>query len=133
VDIETTAGASGDRIAEVGAVRIRNPEVIEEWYSLINPQRPIPAGVVPLTGITKRYGAWRPSIRRSRERFMEFMSDGIFVARSVNFDYGFTAHEYEHLERRFRYPKLCTCASMRRHYPGHKSYSLGNLCDALGI
>jgi DNA polymerase III epsilon subunit-like protein len=65
--------------------------------------------------------------------FMEFMGDGIFVAHGVNFDYGFISHEYERLERRFRYPKLCTCASRRRHYPGHKSYRLGNLCDALGI
>jgi Exonuclease len=41
--------------------------------------------------------------------------------------------EYERLERRFRFPKLCTCAGMRRRYPGHKSYSLGNLCETYDI
>lgn len=48
---------------------------------------------------------------------MDFMGDGIFVAHNVNFDYGFIAYEYEPLERRFRFPKLCTCAGMRRRYP----------------
>jgi DNA polymerase III epsilon subunit-like protein len=41
---------------------------------------------------------------------MQFMGEGIFVAHSVNFDYGFISYEYERLERRFRFPKLCTCA-----------------------
>ncbi|WP_430644031.1 exonuclease domain-containing protein [Bradyrhizobium stylosanthis] len=33
----------------------------------------------------------------------------------------------------FRFPKLCTCTGMRRRYPGHKSYGLGQLCAAYGI
>ena len=48
---------------------------------------------------------------------MQFMGDGIFVAHSVNFDYGFISYEYELLERRFRFPKLCTCAGMRGVIP----------------
>ena len=39
----------------------------------------------------------------------------------------------ERLERRFRFPKLCTCAGMRRRYPGHQSYSLSNLCETYDI
>src|SRR5258707_15108461 len=64
---------------------------------------------------------------------MQFMGDGMFVAHSVNFDYGFIAYEYERLERRFRFSKLCTCAGMRRRYPGHKSYGLGKLFEIYGI
>ena len=59
---------------------------------------------------------------------MQFMGDSIFVAHNVNFDYGFLSYEYDRLERRFRFPKLCTCAGMRRRFPGHKSYGLGKLC-----
>jgi hypothetical protein len=36
-------------------------------------------------------------------------------------------------ERRFRFPKLCTVAGMRRRYPGHKSHGLGKLCELYGI
>jgi DNA polymerase-3 subunit epsilon len=74
-----------------------------------------------------------PVFAEIADSFMEFMDGGIFVAHSVNFDYGFISYEYERLERRFRFPKLCTCAGMRRRYPGHQSYSLGNLCETYDI
>ena len=134
VDIETTGGwASGDRITEIGAVRIRNHEVIEEWHSLINPQRSIPSHISRLTGITNDMVRDAPVFAEIADSFMTFMGDGIFVAHNVNFDYGFISYEYERLERRFRFPKLCTCAGMRRKYPGHKSYGLGNLCQLYEI
>jgi DNA polymerase-3 subunit epsilon len=74
-----------------------------------------------------------PVFAEVADSFMEFMGGGVFVAHSVNFDYGFISYEYERLERRFRFPKLCTCAGMRRRYPGHQSYSPGNLCETYGI
>ena len=37
------------------------------------------------------------------------------------------------LGRDFRHPRLCTCASMRRLYPGHRSYSLASLCRTFDI
>src|ERR1700759_1256405 len=134
VDIETTGGwAASDRITEIGAVKIRNHQVIEEWHSLLNPQRAIPAKIVQLTGITNEMVRGAPLFAEVADSFMQFMDDGIFVAHHVNFDYRFIAREYERLERRFRFPKLCTCAGMRRRFPGHKSYSLGNLCETYGI
>ena len=134
VDIETTGGwASGDRITEIGAVKIRNHDVIDEWHSLINPQRSIPLHITRLTGITNDMVREAPVFAEVAESFMEFMGDGIFVAHNVNFDYGFISYEYERLERRFRFPKLCTCAGMRRSFPGHKSYGLGNLCEVYEI
>jgi DNA polymerase III subunit epsilon len=134
VDVETTgAWSNGDRITEIGAVKVRNHRVVGEWHSLLNPQRPIPAKIVQLTGITNDMVRGAPLFAEVADSFMDFMADGIFVAHNVNFDYGFIAYEFERLERRFRFPKLCTCAGMRRRYPGHKSYGLGNLCEIYGI
>ena len=134
VDIETTGGwASSDRITEIGAVKIRNHEVIGEWHSLLNPLRSIPTKIVQLTGITNDMVRVAPLFAEVADSFMQFMEDGIFVAHNVNFDDGFLVREYERLERRFRFPKLCTCAGMRRRFPGHKSYSLDNLCETYGI
>jgi DNA polymerase-3 subunit epsilon len=134
VDIETTGGwTGGDRITEIGAVRIRNHQVVAEWHSLINPQRSIPAKIVALTGITNEMVRNAPLFADVSDSFMQFMGDGVFVAHNVNFDFGFIAAEYGRLERRFRFPKLCTCAGMRRHYPGHKSYGLGKLSRAYNI
>jgi DNA polymerase-3 subunit epsilon len=129
VDIETTGGwASSDRITEIGAVKVRNHRVVGEWHTLLNPQRSIPARIVQLTGITNDMVQGAPLFAEVADSFMQFMDDGIFVAHNVNFDFGFISQEYRRLERRFRFPKLCTCAGMRRRYPGHKSYGLGNLC-----
>jgi DNA polymerase-3 subunit epsilon len=134
VDIETTgAWSNGDRITEIGAVKVRNHRVVDEWHSLLNPQRTIPAKIVQLTGITNEMVRNAPPFSEVADSFMQFMADGIFVAHNVNFDYGFIAYEFERLERRFRFPKLCTCAGMRRRYPGHKSYGLGALCEIYGI
>jgi hypothetical protein len=47
--------------------------------------------------------------------------------------HGFMSNECARLDRRFRFPKLCTVAGMRRRYPGHKSYGLGKLCELYGI
>ncbi|WP_225130638.1 MULTISPECIES: 3'-5' exonuclease [unclassified Bradyrhizobium] len=134
VDIETTgAWSSGDRITEIGAVKVRNHQVVDEWHSLVNPQRPIPAKIVQLTGITNEMVRGAPLFVELADSFMNFMGDGIFVAHNVNFDYGFIAYEFERLERRFRFPKLCTCTGMRRRFPGLKSYGLGSLCEIYGI
>lgn len=129
IDIETTGGwAPSDRITEIGAVKMQGHEVIGEWHSLINPQRSIPASITALTGITNEMVRDAPRFAEVADSLMAFMEDGIFVAHNVNFDYGFIAQEYTRLDRRFRFPKFCTCAGMRRHFPGHKSYSLGKLC-----
>ncbi|MBW7974145.1 exonuclease domain-containing protein [Bradyrhizobium sp. BR 10289] len=134
VDIETTGSwSNGDRITEIGAVKVRNHRVVDEWHSLLNPQRSIPAKIVQLTGITNEMVRDAPVFAEVADRFMEFMRDGIFVAHNVSFDYGFIVYEFERIGRRFRFPKLCTCAGMRRRYPGHKSYGLGKLCEAYGI
>ncbi|WP_316186197.1 MULTISPECIES: exonuclease domain-containing protein [unclassified Bradyrhizobium] len=134
VDIETTGSwASGDRITEIGAVKIRNHQVVDEWHSLLNPQRPIPANITRLTGITNEMVRDAPVFASVADSFLEFMGDGVFVAHNVNFDYGFIAYEFSRLDRKFRFPKLCTCAGMRRRYPGHKSYGLGNLCQIYDI
>ena len=81
----------------------------------------------------ERDGSRCADIRGSRGQLHAVHGDGIFVAHNVNFDYGFISYEYERLERRFRFPKLCTVAGMRRRYPGHKSYGLGKLCEFYGI
>jgi DNA polymerase-3 subunit epsilon len=134
VDVETTGSwAAGDRITEIGAVKVRNHQVVDEWHSLLNPQRTIPARITQITNITNEMVRDAPIFSEVADSFMRFMGDGIFVAHNVNFDYGFISYEYERLERRFRFPKLCTVAGMRRRYPGHKSYGLGKLCELYGI
>ncbi len=67
------------------------------------------------------------------ESLAEFLKGSVFVAHNVNFDYGFISGEFKRHGLAFRLPKLCTCASMRKYYPGHGSYGLGPLSREYGI
>ena len=134
VDVETTGGRSGlHRITEIGAVKVKGGKVIDEWSSLINPQRSIPANITRITGITQEMVADAPVFADVADSFAAFMGDAIFAAHNVNFDYGFISAEFQMVDRRFRHPKICTCSSMRKLYPGHASYSLKNLCREFHI
>ncbi|ESQ78632.1 exonuclease domain-containing protein [Asticcacaulis sp. YBE204] len=134
VDIETTGGRSqSERVTEIGAVKMQRGEIIDRWQTLINPQRRIPAFITELTGISNDMVKDAPVFADIADDFAAFMKGGVFVAHNVNFDYGFLSHEYRRLERPFRYPKLCTVASMRKHYPGLAAYGLKPLSREFNI
>jgi len=128
VDIETTGGrAQQHKITEIGMVKMINNEIVDEWQSLINPQRRIPAKITALTGIDNQMVADAPLFAEVAEQVVAFTDGCIFVAHNVNFDYGFIKEEFARLEQRFKRPKLCTVSQMRKHYKGINSYSLANL------
>lgn len=134
VDVETTGGRPpNDRVTEIGAVKIRHGEVVAEWSSLIDPQKHIPAFITQLTGISDAMVADAPRFADIADDFAAFLDGAVFVAHNAGFDYGFIASEFRRIGRRFRHPKLCTVAGMRRWYPGHASYSLANLCKQYAI
>lgn len=134
VDVETTGGRGEQhRVTEIGAVKVRNGRVVDRFQTLLNPQRSIPPGITRLTGITPEMVADAPYFIDIADDFEAFMGDAIFVAHNVDFDYRFISQEFRRIGRPFRHAKLCTCASMRKLYPGHRSYSLAALTEAFGI
>jgi DNA polymerase-3 subunit epsilon len=134
VDVETTGGRGElHRVTEIGAVKVRNGEIVGRFSTLVNPQRSIPPGITRLTGITPAMVDDAPYFSDIADEFEEFLRGSIFVAHNVEFDYGFISREFSRLGRKFRYPRLCTCASMRKLYPGQRSYSLAALAEAYDI
>ncbi len=134
VDVETTGGkGENHRVTEIGAVKVRNGEIVERFQTLLNPQRTIPPNIVRLTGITPAMVEEAPYFMDIAGAFEDFMEDAIFVAHNVEFDYGFIAREFARLGKSFRHAKLCTCSSMRKLYPGQRSYSLAALCQQYDI
>ena len=134
VDIETTGGGrSNHRITEIGAIKVQGGKVIDEFQTLLDPERHIPGHITRLTGISNDMVKNAPKFETIADEFRAFVEGSIFVAHNVNFDYGFIREEYGRLGRPFKYPKMCTVASMRTYYPGLKSYSLANLCKEFSI
>ncbi|MBB1342471.1 VRR-NUC domain-containing protein [Pseudoalteromonas sp. SR45-6] len=128
VDIETTGSLKGgNRITEIGIVKMQHGKVIDTWSTLINPQMRIPKFIVSLTGINDAMVATAPRFTEIAETLLNKLKGTIFVAHNVNFDYGFIRKECEMAGIHFKMPKLCTVVESRKAFAGLKSYSLGNL------
>ncbi|GIZ09005.1 exonuclease domain-containing protein [Flavobacterium sp. UMI-01] len=134
VDIETTGGnARGSRITEIAIIIHNGTEIIERYETLVNPQKEIPIPIFALTGINNEMVKNAPLFEDISERVLELLTDRIFVAHNVNFDYSFVRHELEASGFKWTARKLCTVRAARKIKPGLPSYSLGRLCNSLGI
>ena len=134
VDIETTGGsAKFHKITEVAILIHDGKQVVDEYQTLVNPECGIPMGITSLTGITNEMVADAPKFFEVAKEIFEMLENNIFVAHNVNFDYSFLKNEFQGLGGNFNLNKLCTVRLSRKILPGHQSYSLGKLCDALGI
>jgi len=134
VDIETTGiQKTQHAITEIAVVKVRNKKIIDEWSSLLNPQRPIPSFITSLTGINDQMVADAPTFKTIADTLEEQLEDCIFVAHNVSFDYGFIKIAFQNMSRSFAKPKFCTLSNARKTFPGLPSYALGKLCHQLDI
>ncbi len=134
IDVETTGGkAENDRITDIAAYKVQYGDIIDEFSSLLNPQRRIPYFIQKLTGITNDMVASAPLFSEIAGKLAEFIGDSIFVAHNVNFDYSFVRAELGRCGYPLQLPKFCTVVQMRRAYPGLASYSLGKLAQHFDI
>ena len=128
VDLETTGiTATGDRITEIGIVRVENGVVVEEWQSLINPQCSIPAEIQALTGISNAMVADAPTFAQLAREILARLDGCVFVAHNARFDYGFIKNAFRRIEIPFTADVLCTVRLSRRLYPEYPSHSLDAL------
>ena len=134
VDIETTGGLKGgNRITEIGLVKVQHGKVIDTWTTLVNPQRHIPGFITSLTGISDSMVRNAPVFSEVAQPLLDKLAGSIFVAHNVNFDYGFIKKECEMAGHFFKMPKMCTVVESRKAFKGLKSYSLGNLSSHFNL
>jgi len=134
IDIETTGGnASRERITEIAIYIHDGIKVVNEYSTLINPECKVPPFVARLTGITDEMLVDAPKFYEVARNIVEITEGCTFVAHNAPFDYSFVKQEFLNLGYKYKRPVLCTVKMARKLLPGHKSYSLGNLCNSLGI
>jgi len=134
VDIETTGShAIGHGITEIAIIISDGQEELERWETLVDPGSPIPRHITQLTGITDDMVAAAPTFEAIADELEAWLDDCVFVAHNVGFDYAFIRGHFEVLGRVWKLPKLCTVRMARKLLPGHASYSLGRICQDLGI
>jgi len=134
IDIETTGGSAVyDKITEIAVYIHDGKKLIGEYSTLLNPGKPIPYYITKLTGINDQMVANAPSFDQIASIIDDLTKGCFFVAHNVSFDYNFVREEYRRLGVKFERPTLCTVRLSRKLIPGKRSYSLGNLCNEIGI
>lgn len=90
LDLETTGlNPKYDKIIEVGAVKVRNGEIIDRFQQLIRPGIALPEKITELTGITQEELLEAKDSEEVLPRIIDFLEDDVILGHSVMFDYSF--------------------------------------------
>ena len=134
VDLETTGTLpTGDRITEIGIVRVEDGEFVDEWSTLVNPGCPIPEDIQGLTGITNAMVRGAPGFAELKREVMERLAGRLFVAHNARFDYGFLKNEFRRGGMSYTADVLCTVRLSRRLYPEAHGHGLDALIARHGL
>jgi DNA polymerase-3 subunit epsilon len=134
IDIETTGGQYNEEgITEIAIYKFDGHEVVDQFISLVNPEKPIQPFVVKLTGINNAMLRSAPKFYEVAKRIIAITDGCIVVAHNASFDYRILQTEFRRLGYDFKKPTLCTVELAKKLIPDQLSYSLGKLVRALGI
>ena len=133
-DLETTGlSYRTEKITEIGAIKIKNGEIIDTFETFVNPQKPIPYEVVKVTNITDDMVKDAPTIEQILPKFLEFIGDSVLVAHNADFDIGFTKYNAEKLGYTLNNTYIDTLRLAKEIFPDYKKYKLGIIAEKLGI
>ena len=135
-DLETTgAKAPPCRVTEIGAFRVSNGRITEQFHTLVNPQIPIPAFITSLTGISDDMVREAPLFSEVVDDLLAFLGDSVLVAHNAQFDMRFINHEISRVygEYRLANPCLCTVQLSRKLLPDIENHKLKTVAEHYSI
>lgn len=129
LDFETTGLSPyyGDRAIEIGAVLIRDNQVVDSFQSLMNPEMRISSFIEDYTGITNRMLSGAPSIAEVMENFSSFIAQNHLVAHNAGFDCRFLDAELDRIGEKRKQEFACSMLVSRRLYPEAPNHKLETL------
>lgn len=133
-DLETTGfSAEVDRIIEIGAVKIKNGEIVDNFSKFVNPKIPIPFRIEKLTGINDSMVMEAESIEKILPEFLEFCGDAVMVAHNAGFDTSFIINNAERLGIKYDPTIMDTVLLAQFVIPNLHNYKLDTLCKHLAV
>jgi DNA polymerase-3 subunit epsilon len=134
LDIETTGGKFNEEgITEIAIYKFDGQNVVDQFISLVNPEKDIQEFVVKLTGINNKMLKNAPKFYEVAKRIVEITKDCILVAHNSSFDYRILRTEFSRLGFDFFRNTICTVELSKQLILDEPSYSLGKLVKSLGI
>jgi DNA polymerase III epsilon subunit family exonuclease len=139
VDVETTGASAefGDRVIEIGIVRMQGGKLVAEYQQLLDPGRRIGPGITALTGISQSMVDGQPIFADQLPRVKELLGGAIVLGHNVRFDLSFLSGEFRRCGREIAdelgpCPVLDTVRIARRRF-GRGGNGLQVLSRRLGI
>ena len=134
LDLETTGFSfRTEKITEIGIMKVKNHEVIDEFSTFVNPEKPIPQRVVEVTNITDEMVKDAPTIEEILPKALEFIGDSVLVAHNADFDIGFLKYNAGELGLKLGNTYIDTLRLAKDLFPEYKKYKLGIIAENLGI
>ena len=134
LDLETTGiSFRTEKITEIGIMKVKNGEVIDEFSTFVNPEKPIPQKVIDVTHITDDMVKDAPTIDKILPKALEFIGDSVIVAHNADFDVGFLKHNCFQLGLKLENTYVDTLRLAKDLFPDYKKYKLGIIAENLGI
>lgn len=133
-DTETTGlSPANERIIEIGAVKLKNMEVIDEFHTFIYPEKPISDEITKLTGIDDDMVRDAPKEKECYENFIKFCGNAPIIAHNAKFDTGFLRSGFSRCELKYNFISIDTLALCRAAVPNNKSHSLDAMVKYYGL
>ena len=132
VDIENP-NARGNSICSIGIIVVKNKKVVEQKYSLINPEDRFDINNSNITGLNYCDVKDAPTFKEYWKNIKELLEKNIIVGHNITYDLTVIAKALERYDIKvpiFNY--YCTL-KLSRSFINSNSYSLNNLCDLLNI
>lgn len=134
LDLETTGFSPvTEKITEIGIIKFRGGEVIDQFSCFVNPEKPIPSKVIEVTHITDDMVKDAEIIERVFPKILDFINDSVLVAHNAAFDIGFLKHNAKILGYEFDFTYVDTLSLAQEVFPEFKTYKLGRIAKNLGI
>ena len=134
LDLETTGfSATTEKITEVGIMKVKEGEVIDEFSCFVNPEKHIPERVTEVTNITDEMVKDAETIDKVFPKILEFLGDSVIVAHNAGFDVGFLKQNAKNSGYDFDYTYIDTLSLAKDLFPEYKKYKLGIIAENLGI
>ena len=128
-DVETTGlNFDHDRLTEIGAVKVKNNQIIDKFDTFVNPEMPIPADVSELTQITDDMVKEAPKTKEALEMFFKFCGESpVLVAHNAQFDSTMIDNACSRVGITFDYTYMDTLVLAQAVLPTVNRYKLDSL------
>ena len=132
VDIENP-NARGNSICSIGIIIVKDNQIIDKKYSLINPEDRFDINNTKITGLTYADVKDAPTFKEYWESIEDLFKNNIIVGHNITYDLTVIAKALERYDIEvpiFNY--YCTL-KLSRNFINTNSYSLNCLCDLLNV